>query len=196
MAVHLYDDALVEKLRFWTKDTEINVLSPNDTKRLWEVMADKSGDKPIELPVIALSRPGGYNIVNPHNKPLSFDGLTLEATVEKSMQLNAIPIEITYQLDIYARYLKDADELTRNIVFNIINYPKLLVNVSYRGNDIEMQSNLRLASGEVQDNSDIPERLVKGQFTRFSILLTVDDAYLWDVRIRDNYSIDAYVESN
>ena len=34
------------------------------------------------------------------------------------------------------------------------------------------------------------ERLVPGQFTRLSYQFTVDDAYLWDIRIKDNKHID------
>jgi len=40
-------------------------------------------------------------------------------------------------------------------------------------------------NNEVQDNSAIPERLIHGQFTRYTMSLKVDDAYLFDVRIRD-----------
>ena len=46
----------------------------------------------------------------------------------------------------------------------------------------------------VDDNSDVPERLIPGQFTRLTFGLTVDDAYLFDIRIRDNYLIDADVK--
>jgi chorismate synthase len=49
-------------------------------------------------------------------------------------------------------------------------------------------SNIRLTT-EVEDNSDIPERLISGQFTRLTIGIDIDDAYLFDVRIRDNLSI-------
>lgn len=40
-------------------------------------------------------------------------------------------------------------------------------------------------NNEVQDNSAIPERLIHGQFTRFTMSIKIDDAYLFDVRIRD-----------
>ena len=44
-------------------------------------------------------------------------------------------------------------------------------------------------SEDVEDNSSVPERLINGQFTRFTFNITIDDAYLWDTRIRDNYEI-------
>ena len=194
MAVYLYDEALTAKIKNWISSANIQVFSPNDTKRLFEVIADTTEDKPLELPLISLSRHGGYNIENTNHKPLTYDGFTLEANTDKSLQLNAIPISIQYQLDIYTRYLKQADELMRNIIFNIINYPLISVQIPYQGQNIIHDSSIRLASQEVQDNSDIPERLIVGQFTRLSALITIDDAYLWDVRLRDNYSIDVNVE--
>ena len=45
-------------------------------------------------------------------------------------------------------------------------------------------------SNEIQDNSDIPERLISGQFTRFTIAITVDDAYIWSVPIRNNLTLE------
>ena len=46
----------------------------------------------------------------------------------------------------------------------------------------------------MEDNSDIPERLFPGQFSRMTINFTLNDAYLWDIRKRDNFEIEANVE--
>jgi len=105
------------------------------------------------------------------------------------VQLNAIPISIDYRLDVYTRYLAEADEYIRNIIFNMVNYPKLTVIIPYRDANYTHNSNVRI-NPDVQDNSNIPERLIAGQFTVLSLSLFIDDAYLWDVRVRDNYSID------
>ena len=188
MSTYFYDDAIVKKLQLWTRNTEVTITGPDETRRLFEVIADKTNDSPIKLPLICLTRRGGYQVTAPSKKPLSFDGLTLEANLKKSQQLNAVPITINYQLDVYARYFKEADEYARNLVFNIINYPTFQVEIPYENIDIEHDANIRLVS-EVEDNSGIPERLISGQFTRITLGLEVDDAYLWDVRTRDNYSI-------
>ena len=45
-----------------------------------------------------------------------------------------------------------------------------------------------------RNNSDIPERLVSGQFTRMTMRIDIDDAYLFDVRYRDVYSIEVSSE--
>ena len=49
-------------------------------------------------------------------------------------------------------------------------------------------------AGEVLDNSDIPERLIAGQFTRLTLKLGINDAYIFDVRTRDNIFIDDKIE--
>ncbi|MBO5711334.1 MAG: hypothetical protein J6R47_00710, partial [Acholeplasmatales bacterium] len=101
---------------------------------------------------------------------------------------NAIPIGIAYQLDIYTRYLEEADEYARNFIFNIINYPKLTIELPYESQGIKHDANIRITS-DIDDNSDIPERLIPGQFTRLTLGINIDDAYLFDVRVKDNLSI-------
>lgn len=193
MSVKLYDDAFISKLQNWTKDTAVSITGPNESRRLFEVIADNSNDKPIKLPLIALRRVGGFSILNTGKRPLSFDGATLDANYEKASQLNGIPISIPYQLDVYTRYQNEADEYIRNLVFNIINYPKLDIVIPYNNENYTHHSNIRLA-GEVEDNSDIPERLISGQFVRYSMRIDIDDAYLFDVRYRDVYSVELSTE--
>ena len=189
MSVYLYDEAFVEKLRNWTKSTNVKVYSPDDTRRLFEVIADSSNDAPIQLPILCLRRKSGVKVTKPRKRPMTFDGMMLESNSQKSVQLDAIPLDISYQLDIYTRYFKEADEFLRNLTFNIINYPKLTINIPY--NDFNVEHNaFILMSEDIEDNSNVPERLIGGQFTRFTFNITIDDAYLWNVRVRDNLQIE------
>jgi len=188
MAVRFYDEALLKKLQNWTAGTETTLVGINETRRLFQTVADKQNDKPLQLPLIALSRNGGYMIQNRNKQPISHSGSTMIVTTTSGAKLNAIPIGINYQLDIYTRYLEEADEYARNLVFNIINYPKLRIEIPYEDCHLFHDANIRLIS-DVEDNSDIPERLVSGQFTRFTLGIDIDDAYLFDVRIKDNLSI-------
>lgn len=188
MAVRFYDDALLAKLRRWTPENQVQLTGVNETRRLFEVIADKTNDSTIKLPLIALSRNGGYTIQSKYKQPKSYNGSLIQATMDNGARLNAIPIGISYQIDIYARHLAEADEYARNIVFNIINYPKLNIEIPYENVGITHDANIRLTT-DVEDNSDIPERLIPGQFTRFTIGIDIDDAYLFDVRIKDNMSI-------
>jgi hypothetical protein len=189
LSVGLYDSTFLEKLQSWTKGTAVTIVGPDETNRLYQQIADNNNDSPIKLPFISLKRPGGFTILNTGKRPLTFDGATLDANYDKAKQLNGIPISIPYQLDIYTRYRNEADEYVRNIVFNIINYPKLDINIPYNGANYIHHSNIRLA-GEIDDASSIPERLISGQFVRMSMKIDVDDAYLFDVRYRDVYSIE------
>ena len=60
MAIRLYDEAIYEKIKKWVKDPNMRVLSPNESSRLFQLRADQTDDKPITLPMIAISR--GSNI--------------------------------------------------------------------------------------------------------------------------------------
>lgn len=192
MSVYLYDEALVNKIKNWIGSADIHVYSPQNTKRLFQIIADEHNDKPIELPIICLDRKPSYSIDIVNKQPLSYDGLSITSTFERTIQLNAIPVTLNYQLDVYTRHLKDADELTRNLIFNMINFPTVSVELPYNNQHIVHDSTILLAN-EVTDNSDIAERLIQGQFTRFTLDFTVQNAYLWDVRSRENIHIDLHV---
>lgn len=189
MSTKLYDDALVAKLRGWTQNTKIHVYGPDDARQLFETIADEQGDTPIKLPIISLTRGGGYEIQNINKRPVSYDGFTQRATEDKSLQINMIPISIPYQLDVYTRYYAEADAFMRDLVFNFINHPTFEVVMPYNNAQTKHTANVRINT-QVENNSNIPERMVVGQFTRLTLQLVVDDAYLWDTRIRGNFQID------
>jgi hypothetical protein len=194
VALRFYDEALVNKIKKWTQGTQVEITGPDETRRIFEITADKNNDKPIQLPLICIRRGQGFEVLQPNKKPLSFDGATLEANYKKSIQLNAIAVSIPYQIDIYTRHFAEADEYVRNFIFNIINFPKLEVNLPYLNSNVIKAANIRL-NNNIEDNSGIPERLIPGQFTRFTLTLYIDDAYLFDLRVRDNYSIETQVEA-
>ena len=64
-------------MKYWTEKTEVTVFDVDSSFRLMEVLADKTNDKNIKLPIIAIRRPGGFDITNPNKKPLTFDGMSL-----------------------------------------------------------------------------------------------------------------------
>lgn len=193
MAFYYYDQALLEKIQGWVGDNKIKITGPEETRRLFQYRADINNDEAIQLPLITLRRNREINILSTNKKPLVFDGLTLNATKEKSDQLNGIPIHLSYQIDIYTRYERECDEYVRNFIFNIIKFPKIQIQIPYNDSNIKHDSNIRL-EGSVTNNSDISERLVVGQFTRFTIPIYIDDAYLFDYRFRPNYDIEYKVE--
>lgn len=180
MAIRYYDEALANKIKAWVKDSSVTILKPDEVSRLFQMIADEKNDKPITFPLIALSREPDLEILSTNKKELSYDGARLNANEQMANQLNAIPIEIHYQLDIYTRLYTEGDEYLRNFIFNFINYPKLNIVIPYNGANIEHNSNVRILS-TVTDNSDVKMKLSPDQFTRWTIKLTIDDAYLFSI---------------
>ena len=189
MAIRYYDKAVLDKIKFWVKDPNLKILGPDESTRLFQLTADQNGDKPISLPLIALSRSNDIEILSTTKKALTYDGGHLNATPRKSEVLNAIPIKLSYQLDIYTKYFAEADEYLRNFIFNIINYPKIEIEINYNNAKVIHKSNLMLESS-VSDNSSVPEKLINGQFTRMTLRFNIDDAYLFSIPFMDNWSIE------
>ena len=167
----------------------MKILKPSESSRLFQLKADESGDKPLTLPLIAISRDNDFEIISTSKKALTYDGGHLEVNCKESEVLNGIPIRLSYQLDIYCKYFAEADEYMRNFVFNIINYPNLHIEIPYNDANVIHDSTLLLES-TISDTSDIPERLISGQFTRLSLRLTIDDAYLFSVPFMKNWNIE------
>lgn len=194
MAVRYYDEALLEKIKKWVKDPNMTITGPDETRRLFQYLGDINDDKPLKLPIIALRRLTPVKILSTNKKPLTYDGWRKNNNGEKGDQLNAIPIEINYQLDIYTRYMAEADEYIRNFIFQIINHPRLSIEIPYNNAKIMHDSNIRL-SENIDDNSGIPERLIEGQFTRLTLSINIDDAYLFDYRIKDNWKVESELQT-
>jgi hypothetical protein len=113
----------------------------------------------------------------------------LEANSKKVKSIVYIPITLNYQLDIYTRYYQEADEYMRNFIFNIINYPQLEILIKYYGVDINHVANILPGRSVVDNSGSTSERLFPGQFTRLSYQFSVDDAYLWNINIKDTKEI-------
>lgn len=178
MSVALYDRAVKDKIASWIMDPNLVVLGPDEVKRLFQQRADKSNDKPLTLPLIAIGRDRDIDIQITAKRPLTHSGKVFNADSKAADHLNAIPITIKYQIDIYTRYQEEADEYIRNFVFQIINYPKLDLDIPYNGSNLGYQSYMSLTN-QITDNSDVAERLIPGQFTRMTLRIELKDAYLF-----------------
>lgn len=189
MGVYLYDEALLSKIKYWTEKTQIHVYGVDEIRDLFQVMADENNDKPIELPILTITRPKGYSIINSNKKPTTYNGIRVIQGEETASMLAQIPINIQYQFDVYTRFQKEADMYMRNLVFNIVNYPTLSVTIPYRDINFNHNANIRISS-DVMDTSNNSLRVFNGQFTRLSITVNIDDAYLWDLRVANNLSVE------
>lgn len=178
MAIKYYDEALFNKIQSWIRDPNMRILKPDETLESFRIRADKGDDKALKLPFINISREKNFEILRLGRTPLSCSGKVVGASDKIIIPLNAIPISLSYQIDIYTQDYAQADIYLRELIFNLVNHPKVTIEIPY--NDIKFKHNayVRLLS-DVQDNSDVPERLFKTQFTRWTLQVTIDDAYLF-----------------
>ena len=195
MSANLYDDALVDKLQsMLNQDSGIKILKPEETSRLFSERLDEGHDK-MSLPLIALSR-RGFRILNTNAQPKSRDGITIRAydkngnLINKgsALKLNAIPIQLNYQLDIYTLDLDDCENYAREFIFQLVNHPTGQVFIPYNDANVTHKFTIHVEQ-DVEDNSDIRERLFPGQFTRYTISFMIDDAYLFSIPNKKNVSI-------
>lgn len=188
MSVTLYDKALLRKIQYWVKDPNITILGVDQSTDLFKYRLDMNNDKPLSLPIISLSRDSNIVINSVNKKPLTYDGLKVESGNMKTNQLNAIPISIRYQLDVYTRYDEEAQEYMRNFIFNFINYPKVDLEIPYNNSKLIMNAYISI-DNQYNDNSNIPEKLIRDQFSRQTLSFTLNGS-LYDYRAYDNWKID------
>lgn len=195
MGARFYDEALSAKIGGWLKNPNLKILKPSEVSRFLEIALDEGKDK-LELPQFVLIR-DGYRILNRNKQVKSFDGVTIRVYDKdgnlvdngNAGKINAIPIQLDYQFDIYTYKMEDCDEYVRQFIFNFINFPTGTVIIPYNDFKIEQKFTVHI-NENVEDNSDIPQRLFPAQFTRYTLNLTIDDAYLFSLPIKENVYID------
>ena len=189
MAISYYDDAVTAKIKGWLADNSVlRVLNPDETKRAIELQAEDSGDKPLQLPLLTISRNKELEITNAIKQNKSFDGLIIQndTTNAATVHMNVIPVKTLYQLDIYTKRQLDADEYVRQFLFKLINNPQIIVEIPYNNYIIKHTANLRVLNS-VSDTSDIPTRIFQGQFYRWTIQLELQDGFLFSIPYKKNW---------
>ena len=105
MSVYLYDDALLSKIKYWTEKTNLHVYGVDEIRDLFQVIADETKDKPIKLPILTVTRPKGYTILNTNKKPTTYNGIKVVQEEKTASMLAQVPINIQYQFDLNHSYL-------------------------------------------------------------------------------------------
>lgn len=201
MAVRYYDDAIIQKLLNWmSENSNLRILRPDESKRLFELAANDSNDSKLKMPFIALSRNNDIELISNIKQLKSFNGLKIVGSTESTASLNVIPIKLEYRLDIYAKKSDECEEYLRNFLFKLINNPVITIEIPYNSKEIKAANsdiclkhiaNIRVLN-TVSDTSDISERLFSGQFYRWTIPLEIQDAFLFSVPYRRNWKINGY----
>jgi len=183
MAISYYDEAVTQKIKNWLADSsKLRVLSPDESNRLIQLAAEDSGDKPLKLPLIAISRNKDIEIESAIKQNKSFDGFVLhkDQKTAEVIHMNVIPIKTTYQLDIYTKTRLEADEYVRQYLFKLINNPQIIIEIPYNGLSVRHTANLRVLN-TVSDTSDIPTHVFSGQFYKWTIQLELQDGFLFSI---------------
>lgn len=191
MAISYYDEAVTQKIKGWLADsTKLRVLSPDESTRLIQLMAEDSNDKPLTLPLIALSRNKDIEIESTIKQNKSFDGLVIDKDIKNAttVHLNVIPIKTTYQLDIYTKKRIEADEYVRQYLFKLINNPQIIIEIPYNNFIIRHTANLRVLN-TVSDTSDISTHVFPGQFYKWTIQLELQDGFLFSIPQKQGWKI-------
>ena len=189
MAISYYDDAVTAKIKGWLADNStLRVLNPDETKRVIELSAEDSEDKPLQLPLLTISRNKELEITNAIKQNKSFDGLIIQKDTANAVtvHMNVIPVKTLYQLDIYTKRQLDADEYVRQFLFKLINNPQIIVEIPYNNYVIKHTANLRVLNS-VSDTSDIPTHIFSGQFYRWTIQLELQDGFLFSIPYKKNW---------
>ena len=183
MAINYYDEAITQKIKGWLADSsKLRVLSPDESTRLIQLQAEDSNDKPLKLPLIAISRNKDIEIESAIKQNKSFDGLIIGKDVETAttIHMNVIPIKTTYQLDIYTKKRIEADEYVRQYLFKLINNPQIIIEIPYNNYVVKHTANLRVLN-TVSDTSDISTHIFPGQFYKWTIQLELQDGFLFSI---------------
>lgn len=194
MAINYYDEAITQKIKGWLADSsKLRVLSPDESTRLFQLNAEDNEDKPLELPLIAISRNKDIEIESAIKQNKSFDGLILGQNQANAatIHLNVIPVKTTYQLDIYTKKRIEADEYVRQYLFKLINNPQIIIEIPYNNYIVRHTANLRVLS-TVSDTSDISAHIFPGQFYKWTIQLELQDGFLFSIPQKRNWRFIGY----
>jgi hypothetical protein len=184
--IAVYDKAIVTKFKSWIHDDSVKVFSPEDNERMFQTRSFNENDNPVPLPFISITRDPSFTYVS--RKKLAREGLTLDKSTESAMSLNAIPITLSYQLDIYTRYSVEGSNYLANFIFNLVKHPKITFTIT--DNNLNHTYNCNLVpTGTAVDNSDLPNHFVNDQFTRWTLAFTVD-TYLYNANIYEQAVLD------
>lgn len=194
-SVYAYDLAIVNDLR-----TRFNLKSSDGTPKtnnkvyvtavdnVFDIIGDLSEDR-IDMPIVSLQRLG-WSVADYHPQFMTFSGHIIGQNEEnKIIRLQAIPIRVNYQMDIWTKDRITNDAIIRELLFYYTLRPTLLVNIPY---SLDITHNFNIFfDPDIEDNSDIIEHDNRGIFFRQTLGLYTDDAYLWKSSKKDPIIIES-----
>ena len=144
--IQLYDEALHDAL---TTAFSANVaIVP--VAEFWNVISMHYEGR-LQLPAICISR--SSNTIDPEMKSWvsSRLGMTDRIYRNKALTEQAIPLVLNYNLTLLATKQHDIDELTSEVIFFIVNKPRVTITIPY-GSDRPVNAQISIV-GDVTDSS-------------------------------------------
>lgn len=194
IGIAMYDQALSTKIKSWLPaETDVEILTQENLTRRFEIAADKSNDSKISFPRVDISRDRTFELQQSSKNEMSFNGVRLYGDDKEAKILNSIPISLDYQIDIYAKKAKEADAILVQLLFKLINNPRIVVTLSDGKEKIPQVFHFYL-DPQIENSSDVQERLYQGEFTRWTIKLHMPNVRLYQFKVAKNIRITAEVE--
>lgn len=198
VGVYAYDLSIIEDLRARFnydkngKKKTNNLIQITNAENVFNIIGDIENDN-IQFPIISLIRTG-WQFTGSEPEFLNNSGGLVGYMEDKpgdrvrQVRLQAFPIQINYQLDIWTQNRYDNDVIAREFCWFYKQNPQLRVFIPH-GLNITEPFNLFIEN-EIVDNSDIAEHNSRGRYYRQTIGLYVDDAYLWKSSVSNVPGID------
>lgn len=199
VGVYAYDLAIIEDLRArfnHTKDGKQktnNIIQITNAENVFNIIGDIQNDN-IQFPIISLVRTGWQ--IEDYSQEFMNNSGGLVGYLEdepgsrvRQVRLQAIPIQINYQLDIWTQNRLDNDIIAREFIWFYKQNPQMRVKIPH-GLNITHPFNIGIEN-EIVDNSDIAEHNSRGRYYRQTLGLYTDkDAYLWKSSVTNVPMID------
>jgi hypothetical protein len=184
MSVYLYDKSVVADLRNRLGDSRISIVPPEDFMSFVSQIDIDNPDR-AKFPAISIERPS-WSLSDSKPQYMKTSGILAEKTIVDNnihnnvyIRLQAMPIKISYQLDIWSVTREEDDNILRELIFYYRLHPTLKVTIPYQFTE-PIQMNFNIEFGDtVDDNSDIVNHKNYGRLFRQTIPLFINDAYLF-----------------
>lgn len=144
--LQLYDDKLYD----YFKETFKADIAIVPVSEYWTVVSMHEEGQ-LQLPAIVLGRTTWTNAKELESWVIAKRGRTDRIRNNKLINEQAIPVQLDYTVTLLATTQDDIDELTSEVLFCILNYPRLTIDLPY-GADRQIHAQI-IQNGDLQDSS-------------------------------------------
>lgn len=144
--IQLYDEAILDWLTGSFND-EVKIVPVAD---YWRVIAMYK-EQQLQLPAICISRNNQSIDTELKSWTMSRMGLVDKVSNHRLVTEQSLPLLLNYNLTLLATKQDDIDELTSEVIFLIINKPRIAITIPY-GSEHDVFANVDI-DGQVQDSS-------------------------------------------